>query len=226
MKNRVDDKKNVKTLIGSLVFLNVIAFAILLFIFMWPSIECSINQQWKPVIYIYPTENTDVTVKLSNPEDLTTTYPKYINGWKVRALTDGSLIDSNNKKYYALYWESMSNKNNPIKEDGFIVKGEDVASFLEEKLEILGLNYKESNEFIMYWLPKLESNKYNYIRFQTMDEINSNMALDINPKPDTLIRVRMEFKALDKPIKIKEQKLKSIKRQGYTVVEWGGTNVN
>ncbi len=226
MKNRVDDKKNVKTLIGSLVFLNVIAFAILLFIFMWPSIECSINQQWKPVIYIYPNENTDVTVKLSNPEDLTTTYPKYINGWKVRALTDGTLIDSNNKKYYALYWESMSNKNNPIKEDGFIVKGEDVASFLEEKLEILGLNYKESNEFIMYWLPKLESNKYNYIRFQTMDEINSNMALDINPKPDTLIRVRMEFKALGKPIKIKEQKLKSIKRQGYTVVEWGGTNVN
>ena len=226
MKNRVDDKKNVKTLIGSLVFLNVIAFAILLFIFMWPSIECSINQQWKPVIYIYPNENTDVTVKLSNPEDLTTTYPKYINGWKVRALTDGTLIDNNNKKYYALYWESMSNKNNPIKEDGFIVKGEDVASFLEEKLEILGLNYKESNEFIMYWLPKLESNKYNYIRFQTMDEINSNMALDINPKPDTLIRVRMEFKALGKPIKIKEQKLKSIKRQGYTVVEWGGTNVN
>lgn len=193
---------------------------------MWPSIQCSINQQWKPIIYIYPTENTDVTVKVSNLEDLTTTYPKYDNGWKVKALTDGTLIDSNNKKYYALYWESKSNVKNPIKKDGFVIKGEDTASFLEEKLEILGLNYKECNEFIMYWLPRLENNKYNYIRFQTMDEINNNMKLSINPKPDTLIRVRMEYKALDTKISIKEQQLKAVERQGYTVVEWGGTNIN
>lgn len=30
----------------------------------------------------------------------------------------------------------------------------------EEKLEILGLNYKETEEFIVYWLPKLEQNEY------------------------------------------------------------------
>ena len=65
---------------------------------------------------------------------------------------------------------------------------------MEEKLAVLGLNYKESEEFIVYWLPKLEKNKYNYIRFQTMDEINRTMELDIDPKPDTLIRVMMKFK--------------------------------
>ena len=78
----------------------------------------------------------------------------------------------------------------------------------------------------MYWLPKLECNKYNYIRFQTMDEINNNMKLDINPEPDTLIRVRMEYTGLDKKIKVKEQKLTKVARFGYTVVEWGGTNIN
>ena len=226
MEKNVDEKKDVKDLIGALIFLNVVTFFIAFFAFMWPNIECSINSQWKPIIYVYPTEDIDVTITLSNPEDLTTTYPKYNKEWKVRALTDGTLIDKKGNKYYALYWESESNRKNSIKEDGFIVKGEDAASFLEEKLEILGLNYKEVNEFIMYWLPKLESNKYNYIRFQTMAEIDSNMGLDINPKPDTLIRVRMEYKALDKKIKVKEQKLSRVERQGYTVVEWGGTNVN
>ena len=96
---------------------------------------------------------------------------------------------------------------------------------MEEKLEILGLNYKERNEFIMYWLPKLEDNKYNYIRFQTMEEINSDMELEINPEPDTLIRVRMEYKPLKKKIKVKEQELEKVGRDGYIVVEWGGTEI-
>ena len=220
------DKSRNKFLVGTLVILNVFAFIVLFSIFLWPDIRCSISSEWKPIIYVYPTEDIDVTIKLSHPENLTTTYPKYNHEWKVKALTDGTLIDYQNKKYYALYWESESNKKNPMKEDGFVVKGEDSARFLEEKLEILGLNYKEANEFIMYWLPRLENHKYNYIRFQTMSEIERNMGLEIDPKPDTLIRIRMEYKELDKKIKVKEQTLKKVERHGYTVVEWGGTNVN
>ena len=178
----------------------------------------------KPIIYIYPKEDINVEIKVSDPEKLTVSYPKYNNGWQVKALTDGTLIDQNNKNYYALYWEGQG-KDNKIKEDGFIVKGDDAATFLEEKLEILGLNYKERNEFIMYWLPKLEKNKYNYIRFMTKEEIDSNMELIINPKPDTLIRVMMEYKPLTKKLKIKEQNLTPISREGYTVVEWGGTEI-
>ena len=58
-----------------------------------------------------------------------------------------------------------------------------------------------------------------------MDEINNYMSLNITPKPDTLIRILMEFKALDEPIKVKEQELTPIQRSGYTVVEWGGTEI-
>ena len=56
-----------------------------------------------------------------------------------------------------------------VEKEGFIVKGEDTAKFLEEKLEILGLNEREAEEFIIYWLPKLEANKYNYIRFASVE---------------------------------------------------------
>ncbi len=179
----------------------------------------------KPIIYIYPEEETEVIVKLENPENLTHTYPKYEDGWKVRAKPNGDLTDlKTGRNLYALYWEGI-NTVTPNTNKGFIVKGEDTIEFLEEKLEILGLNEREANEFIIYWLPKLESNKYNFIRFQKEEEINNNMPLEINPKPDTVIRVVMEFKGLEAPTEIKEQKLETLERTGYTVVEWGGTEI-
>ena len=179
----------------------------------------------KPIIYLYPTEETNVTVKVGNPENLTHTYPKYENSWEVLAKPNGDLIDlKTGRNLYALYWEGI-NTVEPNMEEGFIVKGEDTIKFLEEKLEILGLNEKEAEEFIVYWLPKLESNKYNFIRFQTMEEINKNMPLEITPKPDTLIRIVMEFKGLEKEIEVKEQKLEMPNREGFTAVEWGGTEI-
>ena len=51
------------------------------------------------------------------------------------------------------------------------------------------------------------------------------MPLEITPKPDTIIRIVMEFKGLEEPIQIKEQKLITPQRTGFTVVEWGGTEI-
>ena len=179
----------------------------------------------KPIIYLYPEQETEVTVKVENPQNLTHTYPKYENEWKVLAKPNGDLKDlKTGRNLYALYWEGI-NTVEPNMNEGFIVKGEDTIKFLEEKLAILGLNEREAEEFIVYWLPKLESNKYNFIRFQTEEEINNNMSLEITPKPDTVIRIVMEFKGIEKPIQIQEQKLSTPQRTGFTVVEWGGTEI-
>ena len=51
------------------------------------------------------------------------------------------------------------------------------------------------------------------------------MPLEINPKPETLIRVLMIYKKLDNKITIKEQELTKVNRNGYTAVEWGGTEL-
>ena len=221
MKN----KQRVRNTLVYLVVFNIILIPIVFLWAIWPQIVAATNAQWKPIIYLYPEKETQVTVKVNHPENFTVTYPKYNKEWKVLAKEDGSLIDENGRSYYALYWESEQNKKNPIKEDGFVVKGKDVTKFLEEKLYILGLNEKESNEFIIYWLPKLEKNKYNYIRFQTLEEMNSDMKLSINPKPDTLIRIQMQYKPLLFNTDIPEQELTEVERNGYTVVEWGGSKV-
>lgn len=180
----------------------------------------------KPIIYLYPTEETEISVKLLNADKITCSYPKYIDGWKVLAKPNGDLIDlDTNRNLYALYYESLNVENFDVSQEGFVVKGEDSAKFLEDKLEILGLTEREIEEFIIYWLPKLESNKYNYIRFATIDEINNNMPIEIDPTPDTIIRVLMIFKKLDNPIDVKEQELTTIERKGFVVVEWGGTEI-
>ena len=179
----------------------------------------------KPIIYIYPQEETKVSVKVGYPENLICTYPKYEDGWDVIASPDGTLKDiKTGRNLYALYWEGIRTKEGNI-EDGFVVKGENVASFLEEKLDILGLNDREAEEFIVYWLPILEKNEYNFIRFYEKEEIDEMMPLEINPEPETLIRVLMGWKKIDKNIEVKEQKLEKVQRTGYTVVEWGGTEI-
>jgi len=187
-----------------------------------------INTQYddKPIIYLYPTEETEVNVKLGNPEKIICSYPKYIDGWNVIAKPDGTLTyTETGRELYSLYWEGKDANAKVNTEEGFVVRGEDTVSFLEEKLEILGLNSKEAEEFIIYWLPKMESNKYNYIRFATMEEIEEYMPLEVNPTPDTVIRILMEFKGLDEYIEVKEQKLEKAKRSGFAVVEWGGTEI-
>ncbi len=183
------------------------------------------NFAHKPIIYIYPEEEIEVEVKVSNPEKFTCTYPKYKDSWKVLAKPTGDLVDlETGKKLYSLYWEGL-NTTKPNYKEGFIVKGEDITSFLEEKLEILGLNDREKEEFIIYWLPLMEKNRYNFVRFETGEEIKENMDLIITPEPDTLIRINMEFKPLLLPINVVEQKLEKVERKGYTVVEWGGTKL-
>ena len=181
---------------------------------------------YKPIIYLYPTEEIKLSVKLGNPDKVTCSYPNYTTGWNIVAKPNGDLIDlSTNKNLYALYYESDPSYNFEIEKDGFIVSKEDIIEFLEDKLAILGLNEREAEEFIIYWLPKLQKSQYNYLRFATDEEINKNMPLNFSTEPDTLIRVLMTYKGLDNSIEVEEQKLITPERNGFVAVEWGGTEV-
>ncbi|MBQ8558937.1 MAG: hypothetical protein IJ439_03010 [Tyzzerella sp.] len=70
----------------------------------------------------------------------------------------------------------------------------------------------------------MEQNKYNIISFQT-DTYTDAAQLNIHPAPDTLIRVFMAWQAADEYVELSEQELSAPKRTGFTVVEWGGTEV-
>lgn len=182
---------------------------------------CDGDIAYKPVLYLYPETKTDIKVNFAKEENLTTTYPKFKEEWQVTVSPNGDLYDNEGNYYYALYWEEKENKNIDFAE-GFYVSKDNAIKFLEEKLFILGLNAKERNEFIMYWLPILEKNEHNLVYFELTDELQKENELIIEPKPDTLIRVRMHVKKVDKKTTIKEQQLTKISRNGYTAIEWGG----
>ena len=173
----------------------------------------------KPVIYLYPENVTDVTVELDYAGELTCTYPAYGDGWRVTAHPDGTLVGENGMEYNYLYWEGS--EQSWTMDEGFCIAGSDTAAFLEEALADLGLNRREANEFIVYWLPLMEDNAWNLITFQGAAYTDA-AKLDISPAPDTVIRVFMTWKALDEPVEIAPQTLTAPERTGFTVVEWGG----
>lgn len=179
---------------------------------------------YKPVIYLYPREQTQVSVKLDIQGKLTCTYPAYGDGWQVTAAPDGTLTDGRGQTYNYLYWEGDTYAQWDMQE-GFCIKGEDTAAFLEDALAKLGLNRKEANEFIVYWLPLMEQNPYNIIAFQT-DAYTQAARLQIEPAPDTVIRVFMTWQASEDYVNLQAQSLTAPERTGFTVVEWGGTQID
>lgn len=218
-------------------FLVILCFIGVFIMYVYSSAQAQVVNSLtsKPIIYLYPEEETNIKISLGNPKMLTCTYPKYKEdiGWNVIAMPNGELTYmEDGGKLYALYWEGKSVNNKKIEDDGFVIKGEDTAIFLEEKLAILGLTEREAEEFIIYWLPRMEKNKFNYIRFETKEEIDNNMPLNIEPNPGTTIRVVMDWCGIDNENdaqntknKIKEQILYTPERNGFVAVEWGGSEI-
>ena len=143
--------------------------------------------------------------------------------WQVTASPDGTLIDhADGREYSYLFWEG---EPDPVEYDfsqGYCVAGEDTAAFLQEILPQMGLIPREYNEFIVYWLPLLQDNPYNVISFQT--DVYTDLALlTVDPQPDSVLRVFMAAKASSVYVGMEPQEFPPFVREGFTVVEWGGT---
>ena len=177
----------------------------------------------KPVIYLYPEQETAVSVSLDYAGTLTATYPAYEDGWHVTAEPGGTLYDGAGNEYSYLFWEG-ENKTDYDFSKGFCVAGADTADFLRETLSEIGLTPKEYNEFIVYWLPKMQGNAYNLISFQST-AYTDTAKLDIDPTPDSVLRVFMAWKPLSRPQIIEPQTFAPFARDGFAVVEWGGCEV-
>ena len=180
-----------------------------------------------PIIYLYDEQEREANVKLDLNGELTCTYPKYdeTNGWTVKTSADGVLTDASGRQYEYLYWEADVDMD-PDFSKGFCVRGEDSAAFLEKALSDLGLSDTEANAFIMYWLPDLEENPYNVIAFQT-DAYEEVAKLNVDPLPDTVVRVNMLFYGSDEYVEMEAQDLSAMnpsleEREGFVLVEWGG----
>ena len=75
----------------------------------------------------------------------------------------------------------------------------------------------------MYWLPILEKNEKSLVYFELTKERESYNKLNISPKPDSMLRLVIHIKKVDKKISIPKQNLTKFQRKGFVAGEWGGT---
>jgi hypothetical protein len=176
----------------------------------------------KPVIYLYPEKTQRVSVNVEPTNGISISEPELGDGWEVIASPDGKIYNLEDRKAYPyLFWEGFAS-NFETPEEGFVVAERNVESFFDKQLRTMGLNKKEVADFKEFWVPYLSGDDYYFITFIDQADFDKYAPLTVSPTPDTVIRVFFDYKALDKPIKVLEQNFETPKRNGFTVVEWGG----
>lgn len=207
----------------------------------------------KPVVYLYPEKETTVHLSFTSLISLNTQIPSYHDGWLVNAKPNGTLTDlqpeytgcskinstqfgseyagaaCKSNSYPYIYWSGKSVENSYPKADGgWVVAKENLKTFVKTKLTDMGLNEKESEDMISYWVPKMSEKNTPYYRisFLQTKAMNKFIPMKVNPKPDSVLRVFLDYKALSsKPaVDPTPQILQKFNRNGFTLVEWGGLN--
>ena len=189
----------------------------------------------KPVIYLYSDEALTASVKINPMGEFTFTYPAYNSGWEINVKPGEMLTDVKTRMQYPyLFWEAESadlfyqTQGNTI--PGFMINTDSTVKFLEDKLELLGLNSTEMTDFITFWGPIIEHGQYALIQFVVDDAYDEQIAgLEITPKPDAVRRVYILCSPIADPVvgmEVVPQTLTGFDRKGFTVVEWGGTEID
>lgn len=185
-------------------------------------------QESKPVIYLYPEKTSVLDLKIRIDKGTVTVSDPYYqpeNGWQKMLVHTNGLIEYQHSNYPYLYYETET-KAYERPDFGAVVKIEDKEKYLAESLVKLGLSQRESQDFFNYWLARFDEEvrtAYLQISFFPSKTVAKADTFEVSPPVQTEIRVRAYFKPWEKPVSLKPQPFeKPPKREGFTLVEWGG----
>lgn len=176
----------------------------------------------KPMIYLYPDSAMPVDIRIGPVSSLAMTYPKDDSGkWQVQAYPDGRLVErKTGKEFYGLYWEGK-NWTPPPSDTGVVVRGSELAQALDSLLELKGLNFRERQECVTFWMHSLVNSPWVMIQFFDQEFAKAH-PLTVSPAPTTMLRVALSFRKLTTYVPLHPPVLTKPQRRGFTVVEWGG----
>lgn len=193
----------------------------------------------KPNIYLYPDEETVVLVNFAYPEKLTRTIPEYETGWKVTAGSDGTLFHSDTaKKYGFLFYEGTVEPFYFQRKQGFLLPADKREETFRKILPRYGLKLQEIDDFVEYWVDRLPAG-VTYVMYPQLNEIvDQMMPVSINPEPDSILRLWFlyedyegakaegmltDISETDGITEFGNPQPLPFERNGFTVVEWGGS---
>lgn len=173
-------------------------------------------QMAAPNLYLYPPEPTTVKVQLDFPigGHVTESEPLYRDGWKVRVGPDGWIDD----EYGYLFYET-SVPQRASTDEGWLIDGANLEQELRDLLHRQGFRGREIDDFIEFWVHRLEGKPYYAVYPQDAAAL---VTLTIQPPPDQLRRVLFLIRPLEEPISIQPPRdLAPIRREGFVAMEWG-----
>jgi hypothetical protein len=174
---------------------------------------------YKPNIYIYPKENMDLSVKLLFPKGgkILTSIPEYGAAWNVSVDTNGLINDT----YTYLFYES----NQPDiwqREYGWIIQADDLEAFFRQNMTDYGFKGREIDDFIDYWIPRLNEYPFYLIYPQTKTIIDDVIELEFSKQPEYILRLFYVIEGHDQyPEQLYAPEIPAFSRDGYFVTEWG-----
>ncbi len=174
---------------------------------------------YKPNIYLYPIEKTQLTVKLKFPKGgkVIKSIPEYGKSWNVSVASNGLINDS----FTYLFYES-SQPDIWQREYGWTINVDELDLFFRKNLNDYGFKAHEIDDFIDYWIPRLKEYDYYLIYPQTNSIINKVIELNISKKPDNLLRLFYFIEGQkNTKVKLKNPIVNHFERKDFFVTEWG-----
>jgi hypothetical protein len=172
----------------------------------------------KPNIYVYPVEAGEVTVKLAFPNGglVTVSDPPYGDGWTVTVTPEG-LMDG---EHTFLFYEGRSG-GEVQRERGWVVPREGLEGFFRENLAATGFYENEIEDFVEFWVPRLDDHPY-FALYPQYDPIYDGLvALEVEPEPWTVIRLAYVVEGLEEELELMPEAIPAYEIGGFTVHEWG-----
>lgn len=176
-------------------------------------------QAFKPNIYIYPEETTELDVDIVFPHGgrITTSVPDYNDGWHITVEPSGK-IDG---QFEYLFYESLQPDYGQYA-TGWVVMREELEDFFRSNMAQTGFNETEIDDFIEYWIPRLTDYPYYAIYPQYNNELNNMLKLEFSTEPANLIRLIYSVRGLQEDnLNIEPPAIPPFDREGFTVAEWG-----
>jgi hypothetical protein len=182
----------------------------------------------KPVMYFYPEETTKISVDVKPQGSFTFTYPNIDTGWNFTCDPNGTLTRGE-ESYRYLFWESQQSTSTSLidRKQGTVISGSKTVAYLEEQMTAFGMTSEERADLITYWGPLMQNKTNVYIYLLFNEECDAFASLKISPEPSEIARFYVIWTEVpdNYNLMLESQSIPKMQRDGFTVLEWGGAEV-
>jgi len=176
-------------------------------------------------LYLYPETTTNVVIQPKVSNRVYYSKPGLISGsWKLRVDPKGIITDRAGITYNKVDYNYFSSDYSPPGY-GLVATQANLNQTLNFYARSLGLNEKETKDFVSFWEEELTHSlaPYYLISHYPAETASKIMSFEINPTPQTFLQVIMYLKPLQLPISIPLPTFNQIPpRKGFTAVDWSG----